>query len=129
MAPQGGGIAVVEVGDRQAEPPLEPRPHVEAGPLRMHEVRRAAAAQDARAARRTGRVEADGHELLAGQARPLGRRPQAVLDLREAHVRSLDAAGRMLAQAVDEELAALVEERVVDRRAAEIDAGDDFFSG
>jgi hypothetical protein len=35
----------------------------------------------------------------------------------------------MLAQAVDEELPALVEKRVVDGGAAEVDASDDFFSG
>jgi hypothetical protein len=35
----------------------------------------------------------------------------------------------MLAQPLDQELAALVEKRVVDRGAAEIDPGDDFFSG
>jgi hypothetical protein len=33
----------------------------------------------------------------------------------------------MLAEAVDQELAPLVEERVVDRRPPEVDAGDEFF--
>jgi hypothetical protein len=35
----------------------------------------------------------------------------------------------MLAERFDEELAALVEERVIDRGAAEVDAGDDLFGG
>lgn len=58
-----------------------------------------------------------------------GRGLEAVNDLAQADLGAFDAAGGMLAQALDQELAALVEERVVDGGAAEIDPGDDFFSG
>ena len=54
---------------------------------------------------------------------------QAVGNLLHADVRALDAARRVLAQAVDEKASVEVDERVVDGRAAEVDARDELHSG
>ena len=93
----------------------------------MDEVRRATATQDSSRARRARRVEAHGDELFERHAGAVGGDREPRLDLSEAGVRPVHAAGRVLAEPLDEELPSLVEERVVDRRAAQVDAGDEFF--
>ena len=127
MAPEGCRIAVIEVGDGDAQPGLEPRADVEAGPLGMDEVGGAAAAEHAAGAGRAGRVEAGGHEFVEAHTGSLGGRRQPGGDLVEADGGPFDAPGRVLAEAVDQELPPLVEKRVVDRRPAQVDPGDDFF--
>ena len=125
VAPEGGGVAVVEVGHRPTEPPIEAGPDVVARPLSVHEVRRAALAQHARAAGGPRRVEADRYDVLYLHACLLGGHRQPVGNLAKADVWPFDASCRVFAQTIDQELPPLVEERVIDRRAAQIDAGHD----
>jgi len=126
VGPEGRGVAVVEIGDGDAEPVLEPRPHVVAGPVGVDEVGRSAAAQDARGARRPRCIEPRGDQFRERHAGPRCRQLEPRGDLPEADLRPLDAPGRVLAEPVDQELAPLVEKREVDGGATEVDAGDDF---
>ena len=84
----------------------------------MHEVGRAAPAEHARGAGRAGSVEADGDDISHANIGVGSRQRQSVGDLREADVGTLDAAGGMLAESVDQEFPPLVQERVVDGGAA-----------
>lgn len=123
VAPEGGGVAVVQVGDGFVEHGGEAGAEVVAGPLGVDEVGGAACAEDALGAGRAGGVETDDGDI--GEAGSGARKGngKAVGDLLHADGGAFLGAGGVFAETVDEELFAGGEEGVVDRRAAEVDTG------
>ena len=93
----------------------------------MNEVRGASLAEHPVGTRRPRRVEPHGDELTAIHARRAAGEFEALGNLADADVRSLDAAGRMLAQPRNQKQATLIEKGVVDRGPTEIDPGDNLF--
>ena len=86
---------------------------------------RSARAQDARAARRSWRVEPDDHHVLEIDSRLRDRHREAVGDLLEADLGALLGPRRVLAEPLDQPALVGVDKRVVDGRAAEVNPRDD----
>ncbi len=126
VAPECAGVAVVEVDDGFAEALFEVEADVEAGPIGMDEIGGTAGAEQARGAGRAWGVEADGGDVVGGDAGCVEGDLEAVFNLGEADGGALSGHGRVFAEAFNEEFRVFAEEGVVDGGSAEIDASDDF---
>jgi hypothetical protein len=119
------GIAVVVVGDRQADPLLQPTADVEAAPRRLGEVGGALGADHTVGARRAGRVEADRHHLRERRTRRCQRRLHGLDHRLDRRVRAVRHPARDLEHTVDEERAIQRQDGRVRLRAAVVDPDDD----
>src|SRR6185312_55374 len=109
VAPEGSGIAVVEIHHRLAELVREPLPEIESSPIRMDKIGGTFGAEHAAGARGPRSIEADnGH----GVERDTGQRGgnfEAGRDLLEADLRTFARKCGMLAEFLDEELLLLID--------------------
>ena len=126
VAPERARIGVVQIHHGLAELVSQTLADVEARPLGVHEVGGAPRAEHTRSAGRTGSIEADRNDVGNGNTRFVHGDLETVGDLLQADVRSLFRQRGMFAQAFDEELLLLVNNRIVDGGSAKIHSGDDF---
>src|SRR5262245_35521431 len=91
----------------------------------MNEVCRSFGAEDTYGARWAPRVETDHHYVVQHDIRLADSDRQAIGDLLQANVRSLDGSRWVFAETLDQEAPVGIDERVVDGGPAEVDARDD----
>ena len=126
VAPEGSGVAVVEVRNGLAEFGLKVGADVEAGPIGVDEVGGAFGAKDAVGASGAGGVEADYFDVKKGDAGVVGGELEAVGDLLEADGRAFAGESGVFEQGVDEEVGVAVQEGVVNGGSAEVDSSREF---
>ena len=126
MSPQSPGVAIVQIGDRLAQPFRKTLADIKTRPISVHEISRSPRAQLARRTGRSRGIESNRHNLRRRNTGQPGRDAQPVFNLLEAHLRPLPGQRRMLAQTLDQELFIPIHQCVIDGSSTKINSGHDF---